>query len=122
MGYGHPPLFKGVLAVGTHYVGVPIHGYNGAIGLHIAWKDATSDAAITLEVTDFPATDAPTDEAGDVWEWVDTGEAIEGPTATAAGATFVHLDNVRSLRARLVIVASADSDLEIYNNPSASAQ
>ena len=110
MGFGMKPLFEGTVAnTETKYVGVPI--WKGRIGLHIAWLDATSAATITLEYSSFPATDAPVDEAGSAWEWVDSGETITGPDGSAAGAVLVNLKDVHQLRARLKIVATADSDL-----------
>ena len=114
MGIGRLPLYKGTVASGaTVYVGVPI--CHGVIGLQVAWKDATSSATITLELSSFPATDAPIDEAGAAWEWKDSGQTITGPAASAAGSTLVHLENVRQLRGRLKIVAAADCLLEIHN-------
>lgn len=115
MGRGRPPLFKGTVANGaTVYIGVPITA-DGAIGLHIGWKDATSSATITLELSSFDAMDAPTSEAGSAWEWKNSGETITGPAASAAGCTLVHLENVRQRRARLKIVAAAACDLEIHS-------
>lgn len=108
------PLFKGTVAsAATKYVGVPI--YDGTLGAHIAWLDATSSATITLQLTSFGPTDAPVDEAGSAWEWVDSGETITGPAASAAGAVLVNLENVRQRRARLKIVAAADCNLEIHD-------
>lgn len=92
---------------------VPIH--HDAVGLHIGWRDATSAATITLELTSLPSSDAPTDEAGDAWEWIDSGETITGPTGAAAGGTLVHIDNCRARRARLKIVTTANCDFVIYD-------
>ena len=113
MGMGHVPLFKGAIASGTtKYIGVPVH--SGKVGLHIAWKDATSNATVTLEMSSMNATDAPVETAG-TWHWKDSGETITGPAASAAGSTLVHLDNVRQRRARLKIVTTADCDFEIMD-------
>lgn len=113
-GYGKEPLFKGpVLSGVTKYVGVPTR--DGVVGLHIGWKDATSSATITLELSSFPATDAPVDEAGAAWEWKGSGETITGPAASAAGSVMVNFENVRQQRARLKIVAAANCDFEIYD-------
>lgn len=109
-----PALFDGTILSGaTQYVAVPIH--HDAIGLHIGWRDATSSATITLEFSCMPSRDAPTNEAGDAWEWIDSGETIEGPAATAAGGVLLHIDNARQDRARLKIVAAADCDLFVYD-------
>lgn len=108
------PLFIGTVAnAATQYVKVPVH--DGVIGLHIGWKDATSSATLTIELSSFPAFDAPYDAAGSAWEWKDSGETITGPAASAAGATLVHFENVRAMRARLKIVAAANCLFEIYD-------
>ena len=105
-------LFDGTVAnTETLYVRVPVHG--DAIGLHIGWRDAVSAANITLELSSSP--DAPALAEGDAWEWVDSGETISGPSATAAGAELLHLENVRQRLARLKIEATADCDLVIYD-------
>ena len=109
-----PALFDNTILSGvTQYVAVPIH--HDAVGLHIGWRDATSAATVTLELTSKPSSEAATDAAGDAWDWVDSGETITGPAATAAGAVLVHLDNVRQRRARLKIVTTADSDVFVYD-------
>lgn len=113
MGLGHVPLFKGAIATSTTaYIGVPIHG--DAIGLYIAWKDATSSATITLELTSVNATDAPVTTAG-TWQWKDSGLTITGPAASAAGSTLVNVENARQTRARLKIVTAAACDFEILD-------
>ncbi len=115
MGYGREPLFKGTVANGaTKYVGLPLRP-DGGVGCQIAWKDAASSATITLELTSFPATDAPVDEAGAAWEWKDSGLSITGPAASAAGSVLVNAENVRQRRARIKIVAAAACDFEIHN-------
>ena len=111
-GFGYPPLFIGTLATSTTtYIGVPV-GSASLVGIHIAWKDATSSATITLETSDFPAIDAPVTTAG-TYQWKDSGETITGPAASAAGATTVQLGNIGNSRARLKIVTAADSVFEI---------
>lgn len=107
------PLFDGAIAdAATQYVGIPVR--NGTIGLQIGWRDATSAATITLELTD---TDAVTDAAGEAWEWIDSAEEFTGPVGSAAGGELVLLENVRARRARLKIVATADCDIVIYDAP-----
>ncbi len=107
-------LFKGAVANGvTKYVGVPI--VDGRVGVHIGWLDATSAATITLELGSAPATDAPIDEAGEAWQWKDSGGVIAGPAGAAAGLTLVNRDAVYQKRARLKIAATADCDLAIWN-------
>ena len=111
MGTGHVPLFKGTIATSTtQYIGVPIH--DNAIGIHIAWKDATSSATITLEMSSINPEDAPVTTAG-TWQWKDSGQTITGPAASAAGSTLVNIENVRQLRARLKIVTAANCVFEI---------
>ena len=109
-----PALLDQTVASGsTLYVAVPIH--HDAIGLHIGWRDATSAATVTLELTSKPSSEAATEVDGDAWDWVDSGESIAGPDGTAAGAVLVHLDNVRQRRARLKFVTTADCDLFVYD-------
>lgn len=105
-------LFKGTVANGvTKYVGVPI--VKGTLGAHIAWLDATSSAAITLELSSFDGDEAPVEEAGSAWEWKDSGVSITGPAASAAGSTLVNVENARQRRARLKIVAAANCSFDI---------
>lgn len=107
------PLFRGAIAnATTKYVPVPVH--EGVIGLDIGW-DATANATITLQLTSFPELDAPVDAAGTADEWKASGVAITGPTAAGVGGTQVNIENVRQLRARLVIVTSAISNLTIWD-------
>lgn len=113
MSWSKKPLFEGTVAsAATKYVAVPVH--KGALGCHIAWTDATSSATITLELSSFPDELAPTETAG-TYQWEDSGETITGPAATAAGSTVVNLENVRQSRARLKIVAAADSEFIIFD-------
>lgn len=109
-----PPLFKGTISNGsTQYV--PLVVRDGRVGCHIAWKDATSAATITLEASSFDQTEAPVLVAGSAWHWKDTAVAITGPSATAADGTLVNVDTLYQKRARLKIVATANCDLEIHN-------
>lgn len=114
----HPALFKGAISTSTTaYVGVPIHGSGGerALGLLIGWTDATTAATLTIEFASEGPDEAPIDEAGSAWEWIDSGETITGPTGAAAGAAFVTLQNVQARRARLKIVTTAASDFVIHD-------
>lgn len=105
-------LFRGTVANGeTKYVEVPVR--NGALGLHIGWKDATSSATITLELTSVNA--AAIDAAGTAWVWEDSGLTITGPVAAAAGSTSLNVENVRQRYARLKIVGAALSAFEIWD-------
>lgn len=115
-GYGRPPLFDETLGVETIYIGVPIRPgpAGGAIGLYIAWPGAVINATITLELTSFPETDAPTTTAG-TYQWKDSGQTITGPNATAAGSALVNLENVRQRRARLKVVTTAGGRLIVHN-------
>jgi hypothetical protein len=110
-------LFDGTLThPTTKYVGVPIR--SGRLGAYIAWTDATSSATITLEVTSFGPEDAPVDTAG-TYQWKDSGVAITGPAASAAGAAIVNQNNLQQRRARLKIVTVATSKLKIYDGTEA---
>ncbi len=110
---GEPqPLFLGTVATGeVKYVEVPVR--NGALGCHIGWKDATSSAAIILELSSFPG--ASIDGAGRAWEWKDSGVSITGPAAAAAGSTIVNVENVRQVMARIRITGAALSSFEIWD-------
>lgn len=102
-----------IAAAATQYIEVPI-SRSGVIGLYIAWVDATSSATITLEWTSFGKEDAPVTTAG-TYQWKDSGEVITGPAASAAGAAAVNLENVRQGRARLKVVAAANTSLIVCN-------
>lgn len=110
---GRPPTFEGAVANGsTIYVGVKVR--DGRLGGQIAWTDATSSATITLELTSFGAVDAPVDGAAS-YKWKDSGLTITGPSASAAGATLVNVDNVQQRRGRYKIVAAAASNFIIHD-------
>jgi hypothetical protein len=109
-----PVLFAGRVASGTtRYVRVPIH--NGAIGAQIAWKDATSSATITLELSSFPNAAVDDASATAASQWKGSGVTITGPAATAIDSTLINVENVRQVQARLKIVAAADSVFEILD-------
>jgi hypothetical protein len=99
------------VAASTVYVELPVE--DGAVGAHIAWLDATSAATITLELTCYGQLEAPASEAGSAWEWEDSGLTISGPAAAAAGATSLNVENVRQRRARLKMVLSATSKIQV---------
>lgn len=102
----YPPLFDGVILSGTtQYIGVPV-GLSSLIGLQIARLTGAGADTITLELSDFPADQAPVQTAG-TYQWKDSGETISTPTAGTS--TLVPLGNVGLDRARLKIVAAADA-------------
>lgn len=109
------PLFQGTVANGaTQYVGIPV-GLKGITTIHLAWKDATSAATVTLQHSLFSPDDAPVGSAGSAWHWVNSATSVTGPAATAAGASLTQLSGVGpNLRSRLRIVATANCDLEVY--------
>lgn len=107
-------LFDGTIAAGeTKYIPLPIRedGGNRWIGAQVAWKDATSSATITLELTSYPHTTAVA--VGQAWEWKDSGLTFSGPAASAAGSFLVNVENVRQKQARLKIVGAATTALEV---------
>lgn len=112
-------LFDGTVAnAATQYVGVPVSIDDGSIGVQIAWLDATSSATITLELTSYDSDEAPISVAGSAWKWIASGVTVTGPAAAAAGATLLNVENVRQRRARLKIIAAANSRLQILEgNP-----
>ncbi len=100
------PLFDGTILSGTtKYIGVPV-GQASLIGLQIARLTGAGADTITLELSEFPADQAPVTTAG-TYQWKDSGETIATPTA--ATSTIVPLGNVGLRRARLKIVAAADA-------------
>src|SRR5690606_6576767 len=96
----YPPLYKSTLANGST-VYVPLVVRDGRVGCHIAWKDATSAATITLEASSFDQVDAPVLTAGSAWLWKDTAVTIVGPSGAAAGAAIVNVTGLYQRRARL---------------------
>ena len=106
------PLFRGSVAnAETKYVEVPVR--RGAVGAQIQWKDATSSATVTLELTSNPGIAAGV--AGAAHEWRDSGLSITGPVGSAAGSTVLNVENVRQRRARIKIVGAAASNFEIWD-------
>jgi len=104
--------FEGtVLDTVTKYI--PLVIFKRALGCTIGWKDDTSSATLTLEVTDD--SDAPVVTAGEAWQWGDTGETITGPVGATAGVTMISLENINHRRARLKIVAAADCEFRIWD-------
>lgn len=105
-------LFRGIVAnAETKYIRVPIR--NGTLGAHIGWKNATASATITLELSSIPGLGI--DDTGAAWMWKDSALTITGPAASAAGATSLHVENVRATDARLKIVGAAASPFEIWD-------
>jgi hypothetical protein len=105
-------LFTGRLAASeTFYIEVPIR--DGRVGLQIAWPDAVSSAAITLELTSFLSVSATVAGAGRHWK--DSGVSITGPAASAEGSSVVNVANVLQRRARLKIITAAVTFLEILD-------
>lgn len=114
MAFGRQPLFRGTQATSTTvYYPVPVH--EGVIGIQFAWTDATSNATVTLELTNFDAIEAPYAAAGAAYEWKDSGLTITGPAASAAGSTLILVENARVLRGRLKVVTTANSSFVILD-------
>ena len=106
-------LFYGKLANGeVKYLAIPIHDHT--IGLHIAWLDAVSSAAIVLEMAGNADVSAST--AGTAAQWKDSGVTVTGPTATAIDSALLNIDNVRQAQARLKITAAAVCYLDITDS------
>jgi hypothetical protein len=103
-------LFAGKLASGvTQYVEWPVR--DGKLGGEISWPDATSAATLTLEFTSRLGVAVTV--AGRASEWKDSGVSITGPAGTAEGAALLNLENIRQSRARLKIVTTAVTTLDI---------
>jgi hypothetical protein len=102
-----------VAAAATGYIEVSSGG--GIISsVHIRWVDATSNAAITLESSNYDPTVALlTSTVAGQWISESGSVSITGPNATASGGTMVHLGNNGARRLRLKIVAVANTTLEI---------
>lgn len=92
----------------TKYIEVPVR--DGKLGATIAWKDATSSATVTLELTSNLEVSLNSTTA---WHWKDSGLTVTGPAASAAGATVLNVENVRQKRARLKIVGAATSEFHV---------
>jgi len=114
MAFGIEALFEGSLTHPvTKYIAVPVQP-GGIVGVSLGWKDATSSGTFTLELTSHGPDEAPYDAAGDAWEWVDSGESITSPAATAASGTTVRA-LVGARRARIKYVTAANSDIVVYD-------
>ncbi len=106
-------LFEGRIPTSTTvYIPLTVTSA-GTVGCHVGWKDATTSATITVELTSIPGTSATA--AGAAWEWKDSGATFTGPAASAAGGLSVNIENVRQSRARLKIVTAAVSQFAIYD-------
>jgi hypothetical protein len=105
-------IFEGRIPTSTT-IYFPLTVVNGTVGCSIGWKDATSAATITVELTSNPGTSYTA--AGAAWEWTGSGATITGPTAAAASSSTVNIENVRQTRARLKIVTTAVCQFAIYD-------
>jgi hypothetical protein len=100
------PLFDGTILSGaTKYIGLPM-GLSSLEGIQISRITGAGADTITLEMSLFPADQAPVATAG-TYQWKDSGETISTPTAGTS--TLVHLGNIGTTRSRLKIVAAADA-------------
>ncbi len=108
--------FKGSIPISTtKYIAIPM-SMGGRLFIDVQWKDATSNATITLESTGSPVEDAPVETAGEAWVWkTESGVTIAGPSPGVASSTKVHTTALCCRRARLKIVTVAASDLEIHS-------
>lgn len=104
-------LFHGIVANGET-VYIPVAVRNGAVGVFISWLDAVASATITLELTSSPSGRS---NSGGAKDWKDSGVAITGPAASAAGCSVVNVENVRQRYARIKIVGAAASPFEIWD-------
>jgi hypothetical protein len=95
----------------TRYIELPVR--EGRIGAQVAWKDATSSATITLELTSFR--EAAAEQAGAAGVWKDSGLSFVGPAGVGADALLINVENCRQPRARLKIVAAAATFLTILD-------
>lgn len=95
----------------TVYVSVPVR--DGSIGAFIAWLNATAAATITLELTSHPS--GTSLDAGTAAKWKDSAVSITGPAASAEGSEMVNVENVRQRYARLKIVTTALSPIEVWD-------
>jgi len=73
-----------------------------------------------MEFSSVPGLD-PT-AAGEAYDWIDSGETITSPDASAAGGVILHYGNARQLRARLKIVTTAVSDVFVYDGAAAARE
>ncbi len=109
-------LFQATIPTSTtQYVAIPVR--DGKLGAFISWRNATANATITLELTSHPAGKSPQDP-GSAATWSDSGVTITGPAASAAGSVMVNVDNARQRYARLKIVTTAVSPIEVWDGGS----
>ena len=94
----------------TFYVELPVE--NGTVGGQIAWLDATTAATITLELTSFGMALAAYDAAAAQF-WKDSGVTGLSITAGAVGSNLINVENIRQKRARLKIVTTANSKIQV---------
>lgn len=102
---------NGVSAGATHYFEIS-DGDAIVESVQISWTDATSNAAITLESSNFAPPDAAFDTAASYF-WYPEPVTITGPVASAAGTFMLPLGNVGQRRFRLKVVVSATTKLII---------
>lgn len=90
----------------TKYVEVP-QASALVWGAHLWWTDATSNATITVETSNRSDVAIDSTTAG---EWIaESSITVTGPTGVAAGGSMLHVANMGSARARLKMVAAANS-------------
>jgi hypothetical protein len=105
-------------AASTVYVEIPVDASLIA-SIQCSWFDATSNAAITLETSNWPDVGAKkaSSDSTNADEWFNESTvSITGPTAAARGCSVTHLGNMASSRARLKIVFAANTKLRIAIN------
>jgi hypothetical protein len=83
--------------------------------IQIAWPDATSNATIVLQSSNFLLNEATETEAAG-FKWSTEPVTITGPVGSAAGSTMVHLGNCGARRMRLEITVSATTQLYILGH------
>lgn len=106
-------IFTGVIPTSTTRY-FPVSIVDGTIGAHLAWKDATSSATITLELSGYEGLAVTVD--GAAWEWTPSGITITGPAASAAGSVGINVENVRQKNARIKVVTAAVTTIDVLDN------
>ena len=113
-GTGTMTTTNGVAAGDTHYFELGGQDDN-LTAVYIRWFDATSNATINLQTTNYPVGSVAFDSvtAGD---WYQESTVITGPTAVAQGSFMLHLSDNGARRNRLKVVVAANTQLEILSN------
>lgn len=113
-GNGTMTTTNGVSGTDTHYF--ELGGQDDQLtAVYIRWFDATSNATINLQTTNYPVGQVAFDSVT-AGEWYQESTVITGPTGVAAGSFMLHISGNAARRNRLKVVVAANTQLEILCN------